>query len=97
MARGAKEAEERKDVKKSKVGIKEIEKVITINLRKDLLKSPCWRRKKKAVSILRKILMKRTKASVIISRELNEKLWSTMKVRIKLVKDGDVIRAELMK
>jgi large subunit ribosomal protein L31e len=78
-------------------------KVMTINLRKELVGKPYWRRTKDATSILRKILKKKTKSEkILIGKKLNDVLWSrgiqnpAMKLRVKIVKDGETVRAELM-
>ncbi len=79
------------------------EKILMINLRKELVGKPYWKRAKDAASILRGILKKKTKADkILISQSLNEKLWSrgiekpSVKLRVKIIKDGDTARVELM-
>lgn len=80
------------------------EKILTINLRKKLLKVPRWRRAKDQMKFLRELLKKRTKAEKIkIGKELNEKIWSrsaskpVMKIRVRVSKDDKTTSAELMK
>lgn len=79
------------------------EKILTVNLRKKLLKGPRWKRNKYASRILRDILKRQTKSDKVkIDKELNEKIWRTetppAKLRIKLTKlDDDSFRAELVK
>jgi ribosomal protein L31E len=79
------------------------EKIITINLRKKLLKVPRWRRAKDQMKFLKELLKKKIKAENIkIGKGLNEKVWSrsasnpVMKIRIKLTKDDKTTTAELM-
>jgi large subunit ribosomal protein L31e len=80
------------------------EKIITVNLRKELKKVPRWKRAKKAVKILKEILKKQTKTENLkIDKALNEKIWSRSsknpptKLRIKIVKvDDKTSKAELI-
>ncbi len=79
------------------------EKIVTINLRKSLVKSPNCRRSKSAVLNLRKMIEKMTKTSdVKIDKDLNELMWQSgikrhpTKLRIKLVKSDDKITAHAM-
>jgi len=79
------------------------EKILTMNLRKELSHKPYWRKAELSMAVLRRILEKKTRSeSVIIGRGLNEKLWSRglkkpdMKLRIRITKDGDAVKAELM-
>ena len=109
----AKEVKDSKDAKESKeaggkakpsVTSKPAEeKVITINLRKDLAGKPFWNKTRTAVKVLRNIIEKNTRTDkIVISRKLNEHLWTkgiqhpTTRMRVKLVKDGDTVRADLM-
>jgi large subunit ribosomal protein L31e len=78
-------------------------KVITIDLRKELVRKPYWRRTKDAASILRRFLEKKTRSEkILIGKKLNDVLWSrgiqnpAMKLRVKIIKEGETIRAELM-
>ena len=51
-------------------------RIYTVPLRKEYLKTPKWRRTKKASSALRAFILKHSKAdSVKISRWVNEELW----------------------
>jgi len=81
------------------------EKIITINLRKQVVKAPEWERSRKAVRILREAIQKKTKIKKIaIGKDINEKIWSrgikspaTM-LRIKITKiDEENGKAELVK
>jgi len=79
------------------------EKILTVNLRKLLVKKPRVTRGREALSVLRKILKKITKAEKItIDNKINEKVWTrgTKKpistLRIKLTKvDDKSFKAEL--
>jgi large subunit ribosomal protein L31e len=79
------------------------EKILTINLRKEILKEARWKRSKQAVSILRKILERHIKAKVKINKDVNEAIWARgikkplTKLRIRLVKVDDFYEARLMK
>jgi large subunit ribosomal protein L31e len=76
------------------------EKIVTVNLRKEMLKAPRWSRSKRAVKVLREFLAKQTKVeNVLIDKAINEKIWNEKpnKLRIKLVKvDDKTFKAELM-
>lgn len=79
------------------------EKIITINIREKLLKTPKWRRADQAAKIFRKVLEKRVKTKIKLSRNLNEKIWAkgmvkpASKLRIRIVKiDEKNSRAELV-
>ncbi len=78
------------------------EKIITINLRKELMNKARWKRKKLAVKILREILEKRLKKKVKIDKSLNEKIFGSekkfkTKLRIKLEKiNEEIFEAKLV-
>lgn len=80
------------------------EKILTINLRKKLIKVAKWRRAKDYVKFLREKLKRNFKTEKIkIDKKLNEKIWERsiekplLKIRIKAVKlDDGSIKAELM-
>lgn len=79
------------------------EKILTINIRKEILKKARWKRAKHAISIFRKILERHVKTKVKISKEINELIWARgikkplNKLRIRLVKVDDFYEARLMK
>jgi len=80
------------------------EKILTINLRKRLQKTPKWQRSKRSVKILKQILEKQVKGDIKISSDVNEKIWSRSiknphaKLRIRIVELEDkTFRAELAK
>lgn len=78
------------------------EKIITINLRKELMNKARWKRKKLAVKILREILERRLKKKVKIDKSLNEKIFGSekkfkTKLRIKLEKiNEEIFEAKLV-
>ena len=70
------------------------EKIVGINLRKELKNVSRWRRK----AVFGRLIRKKLKDEKIkISQGLNEKIWSrsSPKVRLKLVKDEKTTKAEL--
>ena len=80
------------------------EKIITINLRKELTKVPKWKKAKQAMKILKKNLKKQTKSEVKLDKNINEKIWSRSienpptKLRVKIIKvDEKSFKAELIK
>ncbi len=76
------------------------EKIVTINLRKKLLKTGRWRRNKTAVSRVRDMISKISKVNnVVFERKLSNKIFinplSKVKVRIVNI-DKKSVRAELV-
>lgn len=69
------------------------EKIIKLNLKNQLKSISKWRRR----AALSRIIRKRLKNDKLkISQALNEKIWSTKgsKIRLKLVKDDKLVKAE---
>lgn len=78
------------------------EKILTINLRKELVKKPRWKKRKEAVAALKEIIKRRTRSEEIkIGKELNEKIWSRerppTRLRLKLTKEENITKVDLMK
>jgi large subunit ribosomal protein L31e len=79
------------------------ERTYTIPLRKEWLKSPKYRRAKKAVTAVKDFLIKHMKSEDIrLGKHLNEEIWKNGiknppgKVKINVLKDDkNVVRAEL--
>jgi len=78
------------------------EKIYIIPLRKEWLKVPRWKRSRKAVRAVREYLIKHMKSEdVKLGKYLNEFIWKRGmkkppgKIKVKVSKDGDVVRAEL--
>ncbi len=98
-----KEKKEKKEEKKKGDAKIVLERSYNIPLRKEWLKSPKYKRSKKAVSALRKFLSKHMKSDNIkIGKHLNEQIWSRgiknppHHVKVDTVKDEEnVVRAEL--
>lgn len=80
-----------------------LERTYTVPLRKEFMKSPRWKRTKKAVIALRQFLVKHMKSEdVRIGKELNEALWQRgirhppHKVKLVAKKDAEgVVTADL--
>jgi len=80
-----------------------VERTYTIPLRREWLKSPRYRRAKKAVTAVKQFLIKHMKSEDIrLGKHLNEELWKhgiknpPGKIKINVIKDDkDVVRAEL--
>ena len=71
------------------------EKIVKINLRKQMKSIPKWRRQ----AVFGRLLRKKLKNEKMkISQILNEKIWSTKspKIRVKIVKDDKSVKAELV-
>lgn len=80
------------------------EKILTINLRKELQKIPKWQRSKKSAKILKQILEKQVKGDIKLSRDVNEKIWSRSskkppaKLRVRAIElENKTFRVELVK
>jgi large subunit ribosomal protein L31e len=79
------------------------EKIFTINLRKNALKTPRWKKSNKASSTVREYLKRHMKAEDIkIGDSINKQIWSRgdqkppVKIKIKAIKtDDDVVKAEM--
>jgi len=79
------------------------EKIYTINLRKELIKTPRWKRANKAISLIREFIKRHMKTDKVkINASLNERIWSRsrekppMRVRVKATKEADgTVRVEL--
>lgn len=73
------------------------ERVLTLSLRRDLMKMPSWKRKHTAVRVLKKVLYKHTRTNKIkIDRKLNEEVCKgKKKLKIKLLKTEEGFKAEL--
>ena len=79
-----------------------LERIYTVNLRKDFIKVGRWRRVPRAVRYLREFVKRHMKVEEVkIDTKLNEYLWvrsrqkPPAKLRIKIVKDGNVATVEL--
>jgi len=73
-----------------------VERVYTINLRKELIETPRWRRANRAIKLIREFVQRHMKSDKIkLDQRLNEKIWErsgkkpVMKLRIKVKKDDD--------
>jgi ribosomal protein L31E len=73
------------------------EKILTLNLRKGLLKRPSWKRKISAAIVLKEMLYKHTRTKNIkIDPALNRSLLQgKKKIKLKLVKTEEGFKAEL--
>jgi ribosomal protein L31E len=80
------------------------EKILLINVRKELAEYPRWKRSSKAMSLLRNIVARHSHSGkIIIDKKINETLWKTgarkprASFRVKLVKrDNNSVKVELM-
>jgi large subunit ribosomal protein L31e len=80
------------------------EKILTINLRKKLIKNSRWRRAKDCSIFFRETLEKKFKTDKIkIDKKVNEKIWERgienppCKLRVKSIKSDDgTVKIELM-
>ena len=78
------------------------EKIMTLNLRKKMVKISRWKRARDYSRIFREILKKKLKTKKIkIDKKLNEKIWKRgienppLKIRIKAIKQDDGFKIEL--
>ena len=92
-------AEEKKEETKQEER-KEI--ILTLNIRKHVLKAPRFQRAKKAIKVLRELLKRYTKSEIVkISKSLNEFIWSRgikkppVKIKVKILKKDNVAYADI--
>ncbi len=78
------------------------EKYLVLNLRKNVVKKQNWRRSEVASLVLRRVLKRHLKTDKIkISPSLNNFIWKRgiknpeLKVRVKIVKDGEFYKVDL--
>lgn len=93
--------------KETKEKTEKIEREYTINLRKSVEKVALYRRTPKAIKTIKEFLVRHMKIydrdlnKVKLDRYLNEYLWARgiknpqTRIKIKVVKEGDIVRAEL--
>ncbi len=87
----------------AKTETKTIERVYNIPLRKEYMKSPRWKRTKKAVTAAKEFLARHMKSeNVKLSKEINEMLWQhgirnpPHHIKVTVTKDEKgVVKAEL--
>lgn len=79
------------------------ERIYNIPLRKEFQKAPSYKRASKATRALREFIIKHMKAKEVkIGKYLNLEIWKNgrknppSKVSVKAIKDGDVVRVELV-
>jgi len=80
------------------------EKIVTINLRKEIKKARRVKKAKAAISALRRKIEKMFKGfEVKIDKSVNEEIWKrgakkpVSKIRVKLIKDEKSVKVELEK
>jgi len=81
------------------------EKILTLNVRKDLLRTKTWKRGGSVAGVLRKKIQKMFKEQrLIIDKGVNEEIWKRgmknppMRLRLKATKvDENTVRIELEK
>lgn len=81
-----------------------VDRIYNIPLRREFVKSPKWRRSKKAINAIQAYLVKHTKVSNIkLSRWVNEAVWehgsknppAKITLRVSIDKEKNIARAEL--
>src|SRR3989344_2996888 len=80
-----------------------VERIYTINLRREFQKAPNYKKASKSVRALKEFLKKHMKTDeVIIGKYLNQEIWKNgpknppAKVNIKVVKEDNKVKAELV-
>lgn len=71
------------------------EKIVKVNLRRQMENMPKWKRRSSFARVLRNRLKNK---KMKISKSLNERIWSmkTPVIRVKIVKDDKTVKAELV-
>ena len=94
--------------KKNKVNYEKLEREYTVNLRKKVNGVPRYRKTEKAITTLKEFIAKhmklpdRDKRNVRLDKYVNEYLWARgiknppMKIKVKAVREKDVVRVELV-
>ena len=80
------------------------EKILTVNLRKDLVKVSRWKRTKDYSRLFRQLMKRKFKTEKVkIDGKLNEKIWKRgienppLKIRVKVLKQDDgIVKVGLM-
>lgn len=92
----------KEDTKDIKDESKYVEKVLTLNLRKYFLPASKYKRAKKAMNVLRRLLIRHTKSKNIkISEKINRYIWNRgiknppHKITVKILKREDIAYVDL--
>jgi len=79
------------------------EKLFTINLRREFIKAPTYKKAKKSIKAIREYIQKHMKVeNVKIGKHLNDKIWERgsknppAKVQVKVLKEKDSVKVELV-
>lgn len=79
------------------------ERIVTVNIRKELKESPYWNRSSAALRLIRRELQKHSKKKIKIDKSINEKIWQRgiqhpkTKLKIKITSvDDKTAKAELV-
>jgi large subunit ribosomal protein L31e len=81
-----------------------VERIYNIPLRREWLKSPKWRRSKKAIAVIKAYLLKHTKVSTVkLGKWVNETVWakggknppSKIILKVDIDKEKNIAKAEL--
>lgn len=78
------------------------ERIYTIPLRA-VKKAPRWKRSNRAIALIREYLKQHTKyEDIVLDASINEKIWERgsekppSKIRVRIIKEEDIIKAELV-
>ena len=78
------------------------EKVVTLNLRKEIVKKPRWKRAKIMVKRLKEKIKRIAKSEKVkMDRRISQIIWKnskfpTYKIKIRIKKEGEKYKAELV-
>jgi large subunit ribosomal protein L31e len=80
-----------------------LERIYTINLRREFIKAPRYKKASKAIRAIKEFLKRHMKSdNIVIGKYLNQEIWKNgpknppHKVHIKVVKEEDKVKAELV-
>jgi len=80
------------------------EKIVTLNFRKAVLRTPIYKRSSSLSRLVREKLEKISKKHVLLGKSINEEIWKRggdkppTKIRIRLIKkDENTFKAELIR
>lgn len=78
------------------------EKIVTLNLRKEIVKKPRWKRAKIMVKRLKEKIKRIAKSEKVkMDKKINQMIWKNSKfprykIKIRIKKEGESYRAELV-
>jgi len=96
--------EQKKETIKENKNNEKIEREYIIHYRQKIKTAPKWRRAKKAISYVREFLKRHMKVKEVkLDNSINEEIWKNGaknppgKIKVRVVKEGEIAKATLVK